>query len=237
MSALVVQSSGKQVAAFVNPNPTYTLPGVTAGNAIIVLANYLDSSSNTNIPVGVADAGGAYTVDAQVNAAGSAGRHTSASVYSFFNAAAGSHAMTLSNGAGATGLFWIYEVLEVSGLPLINSASGVTTNFGANTGPVNVGGSTLSTPGGFALTLSVNQGANNPGSIYPPQIGQSGSGSTYNGLFTGSSDFPSGSAGYLIPSATSQFGADFGTLAVAQGWGAIFLYYAPLPSATTVWWT
>lgn len=227
-AAILVQSSGKQVAAFVSTNPTYTLTGVTNHDTIIVLVNYLDSSSNSNIPTGVADAGGAFTADEQINADNSPGRHNSASVYSFFNAAAGSHAITLTRGAGATGVYWVYEVLEVSGLPTTNSKDAAsTTNFGASTGPVNVGGSTLSAANGFAVVLNVNQNANNPPALYPPQIGMSGSGSSYIGLFTGSADFPSGSAGYLIPSTTATLGADFGTIGTATAWGVASVYYAP----------
>src|SRR6185437_11811852 len=122
MSASLVQSSGKQVVTFSSVNPTYTLSGVTGGNTILVLVNYLDTSNNSNIPVSVSDAGGTYTPDLQINAANAPGIHN----------------LTFTRGVGATNVYWVYEVLEVAGLPLTNSLDAAsTTNFGASTGPVN----------------------------------------------------------------------------------------------------
>jgi len=234
MSASLVQSSGKQVVTFSSVNPTYTLSGVTGGNTILVLVNYLDTSNNSNIPVSVSDAGGTYTPDLQINAANAPGRHNSASLYSFFNAASGIHTLTFTRGVGATNVYWVYEVLEVAGLPLTNSLDAAsTTNFGASTGPVNVGGSVLTRANGFAVVMSVNQNANNPVSIYPPQIGSSGGVPVYNGLYTGTTDFPSASAGYLIPTTTAALGADFGTLATATGWGTLCGYYNPAVAGST----
>jgi hypothetical protein len=216
VAIVVVQSTAianKQAQSTI----TFTLSGVTAGNAILVPVGYVDGGNSSTIPLSCSD-GTAYTADKQPTSG-----HSSANLYSLFNVAAGTHTIVVTKASAATAanVGFTGVAMEVSGLPATNSldANGTGTNTGNSTAPSATSTGNPSTANSISIGMaSVDAGVT--GLTTPSQNG----GWTNLGVLD---SFPSVSIAYLIGAPTNaQLAPTYGTIA-QNLWAAYVVTYTP----------
>ncbi len=213
MTLAIVQQTAltnKQISA----SASLALNGVSAGNTLFALLAYDDSNNHSSTPATVGDGQGAYTLDvSQVRS------HNSAQIYSLWNAAAGTHSLSSTAAATASGN-WTWLFLEVSGLGLVNSLDQAVGNTQSTNAPA-VSSGTLAQSLELAFAIAEAGGAVT-GLVTP---------TGWNNLGLLNSSFPSGSFASLITSSTGALSPTFGTMS-GSGFAAVIATYKALTIPT-----
>jgi hypothetical protein len=224
MAIAVVQSSSIVTGAALGSSGQIqvTLNGVTAGNTLILLVSYTDSSSNASYPSAPTDGKNTWNGSRNGDSQG-VDNHTSCTIYSAYNVAAGNTTVSIVNAPASTNASMTGILVELSGVVTSSALDTTVTNnaSGNSTGPVSVTGGTPTNSNDIQFVVYATNTDPSTGLASP-------AGWTSLGFNAGI--FPAYGFAYLLPAGASGNTANYGSFTGGGNWAICTAAYIPATS-------
>jgi hypothetical protein len=189
---------------------TLTLNGVSAGNTLILLVTYSDSSSNATRVGAITDTNNNNWNNGVAGDAQATESHSSVTIYSAYNVAAGNTTVTVPNNSASTNGAIAAVLIEITGVAtsLVLDAATIGTAEGASTGPVTAVGGTPTSTGDLQFVAMEVNNSGNTGLSTP---------AGWTSLGFSLSNFPAYGFAYIAPGTSAQ-SPSYGTLNTGEQW-------------------